>query len=335
MWTRHPTVRRRDGKSSHGAFDSQESFNFLPVPKSMFRMLMESPHTVCQSLVSDLTKKSERLREAADLERPEVLRAITRRVASIPGLGLVTEIEKDATMTKICNQAIKSSDHLSSQCSKLDKILVDHAKQLKEMINAGAELDDSVVDELLGKMTSLSGILSAGCPSSVSTADVTDPFDVLALHRMTTGLGAGDNSKTGEKDNLASASFWRPDLDKLSLAGLLNVLDGVVDSPGRIVIMTTNHPEKLDPALVRPGRIDKKIFLGHMIARDIVSMIEHFFQTQLSPSQGSRVEIAVLDGLELTPAQVEQLAAEHEDIDSMVAVLEEKAKPRLQFQTRG
>ena len=43
--------------------------------------------------------------------------------------------------------------------------------------------------------------------------------------------------------------------DRLSLAGLLNVLDGVVDSPGRIVIMTSNHPEKLDPALVRPGRI--------------------------------------------------------------------------------
>lgn len=42
-------------------------------------------------------------------------------------------------------------------------------------------------------------------------------------------------------------------------AGLLNVLDGVVDTPNRIVIMTTNHPEKLDPALIRPGRINKKV----------------------------------------------------------------------------
>ncbi|CAN0389181.1 unnamed protein product, partial [Ectocarpus sp. 13 AM-2016] len=46
--------------------------------------------------------------------------------------------------------------------------------------------------------------------------------------------------------------------------GLLNVLDGVVDTPGRIVIMTTNHPESLDAALIRPGRIDKKIYLGYM-----------------------------------------------------------------------
>ena len=44
-------------------------------------------------------------------------------------------------------------------------------------------------------------------------------------------------------------------------AGLLNVLDGVVDCPNRIVVLTTNHPEKLDPALIRPGRINKKVRL--------------------------------------------------------------------------
>ena len=54
---------------------------------------------------------------------------------------------------------------------------------------------------------------------------------------------------------------------KLTLAGLLNVLDGVVDSPGRILIMTTNHPEKLDPALIRPGRINKRLHLGHPAPR--------------------------------------------------------------------
>ena len=41
--------------------------------------------------------------------------------------------------------------------------------------------------------------------------------------------------------------------DELDLSGVLNVLDGVVDCPERILVMTTNHPEKLDPALIRPG----------------------------------------------------------------------------------
>ncbi|KAJ1618158.1 hypothetical protein T492DRAFT_569693, partial [Pavlovales sp. CCMP2436] len=48
----------------------------------------------------------------------------------------------------------------------------------------------------------------------------------------------------------------------LNITGVLNVLDGVVDTPNRILVMTTNHPEKLDPALIRPGRIDKILYLG-------------------------------------------------------------------------
>jgi len=46
--------------------------------------------------------------------------------------------------------------------------------------------------------------------------------------------------------------------NSLTLSGLLNVLDGVNASEGRLVIMTTNHPEKLDPALYRAGRVERK-----------------------------------------------------------------------------
>merc|ERR1719210_2238390 len=78
--------------------------------------------------------------------------------------------------------------------------------------------------------------------------------------------------------------------DKLNLSGLLNVLDGVVDTPERILIMTTNHPEQLDPALIRPGRIDKKILLGYMSPAHAISMIEHYFQESLTEKldQGRR-----------------------------------------------
>jgi ATPase family associated with various cellular activities (AAA) len=42
----------------------------------------------------------------------------------------------------------------------------------------------------------------------------------------------------------------RESKDKLNLSGLLNVLDGVVETPGRIIIFTTNCPEMMDPALI-------------------------------------------------------------------------------------
>lgn len=42
----------------------------------------------------------------------------------------------------------------------------------------------------------------------------------------------------------------------MTFSGLLNVLDGVAASEDRLVFMTTNHIERLDPALIRPGRVD-------------------------------------------------------------------------------
>lgn len=49
----------------------------------------------------------------------------------------------------------------------------------------------------------------------------------------------------------------------LTFSGVLNALDGILSQDGRIIFMTTNHPEKLDPALTRPGRADVKIYIGH------------------------------------------------------------------------
>ncbi|ORX92083.1 P-loop containing nucleoside triphosphate hydrolase protein, partial [Basidiobolus meristosporus CBS 931.73] len=48
-----------------------------------------------------------------------------------------------------------------------------------------------------------------------------------------------------------------------SLATFLANLDGHCLAPGNIIILTTNHPEMLDPAIVRPGRMDLKIEMGY------------------------------------------------------------------------
>ncbi|KAK5691749.1 hypothetical protein LTR17_025590 [Elasticomyces elasticus] len=48
----------------------------------------------------------------------------------------------------------------------------------------------------------------------------------------------------------------------VTLSGLLNVIDGVRAAEGRLLIMTSNHPNTLDEALIRRGRIDQKIHFG-------------------------------------------------------------------------
>ena len=52
-------------------------------------------------------------------------------------------------------------------------------------------------------------------------------------------------------------------LSRLSLSGLLNALDGVASTEARILFMTTNYLERLDPVLIRPGRVDYKQYIDY------------------------------------------------------------------------
>jgi chaperone BCS1 len=63
----------------------------------------------------------------------------------------------------------------------------------------------------------------------------------------------------------------------ITFSGLLNAIDGVAAGEGRILFMTTNHPEKLDPALIRPGRADLRIDIGWPDAGQISRMYGRFF----------------------------------------------------------
>jgi hypothetical protein len=65
--------------------------------------------------------------------------------------------------------------------------------------------------------------------------------------------------------------------DAITLSFLLNLLDGVLETPGRILIITTNHPDKLDRALVRPGRIDVNIGFKEASRKLIVDMMNNFY----------------------------------------------------------
>src|SRR5271168_1416440 len=63
----------------------------------------------------------------------------------------------------------------------------------------------------------------------------------------------------------------------ITLSGFLNALDGVVASEERIIFMTTNHPEKLDPALIRPGRVDVMEYIGHATEYQMQQMFSRFY----------------------------------------------------------
>ncbi|MEO9897417.1 MAG: AAA family ATPase [Paracoccaceae bacterium] len=66
----------------------------------------------------------------------------------------------------------------------------------------------------------------------------------------------------------------------VSFSGLLNAIDGVAAQEGSALIMTTNHKEKLDPALIRPGRADVHTELGLVNAKTARQLFDRFFPNE-------------------------------------------------------
>jgi mitochondrial chaperone BCS1 len=78
-------------------------------------------------------------------------------------------------------------------------------------------------------------------------------------------------------EDIDSVFEGRRSLGELSFSALLNTLDGAGSVEGSITILTTNHRELLDPALIRPGRCDREFELGYLTAASCTKMFECFF----------------------------------------------------------
>ena len=74
----------------------------------------------------------------------------------------------------------------------------------------------------------------------------------------------------------------------VTFSGLLNALDGVASAEERIVFLTTNHAERLDEALIRPGRIDMTLRLGETTAWQIEQLWDRFYAAHDQGGAGKR-----------------------------------------------
>jgi hypothetical protein len=63
-----------------------------------------------------------------------------------------------------------------------------------------------------------------------------------------------------------------------NLSYLLNILDGLTESEERIMILTSNCPTTLDPALLRPGRIDINVCFGNASRDELQSILEYYWK---------------------------------------------------------
>ena len=74
----------------------------------------------------------------------------------------------------------------------------------------------------------------------------------------------------------------------VTYSGLLNALDGVASAEERIIFMTTNHIDRLDDALIRPGRVDMTVQLGNATEWQMASLWDRFYAEQDTDGSGRR-----------------------------------------------
>jgi hypothetical protein len=111
--------------------------------------------------------------------------------------------------------------------------------------------------------------------------------------------------------------------DTLDLSFLLNLLDGTLEANGRILIITTNFPERIDKALIRPGRIDMIVHFQKCTLEVVNEMVTSFYDKEIVLTD------TTLDG-KWTPAEVNQILFRNfEDPDAGVKELIELATKDL------
>ena len=65
---------------------------------------------------------------------------------------------------------------------------------------------------------------------------------------------------------------------KVSYSGFINALDGVASHEGSVVFLTTNHPDRVDEAAMRSGRVDFRMELGRCDRDQLARMFNKFFE---------------------------------------------------------
>lgn len=114
--------------------------------------------------------------------------------------------------------------------------------------------------------------------------------------------------------------------DEITLSCLLNILDGTLETPGRMVIITSNYPEKLDNALIRPGRIDMCVEFKKANQKVVAEMYKGFYD--LEPPEDVIQEI---EDYKWTPAEINQILFKNFDkpVDALYELINED--PRVKY----
>jgi len=97
--------------------------------------------------------------------------------------------------------------------------------------------------------------------------------------------------EASEEQNKMLTSLTKPtEDDPITLDDILNLWDGLKETPGRILGISSNHYDRLDPALIRPGRIDITLKLDYASHNIIREMYKRYYNMNIDERKLKRIE---------------------------------------------
>lgn len=177
---------------------------------------------------------------------------------------------------------------------------------------------------------------------SLSSPELTDDDLVILLSRALSrcfivfedidqsGLPARRIANNSERITRALSEGCLQPVPPITLSGFLNAIDGVATPEGPIMIFTTNDPEALDPAVLRPGRVDKAVKIGLADRSQIQSIFVRIYSSKsTSKSVGGVIESKAqifadkVRNRSLSPASIQGFLLRHQSApDDAIAEVE-------------
>ncbi|XP_010548314.1 PREDICTED: AAA-ATPase At2g18193-like [Tarenaya hassleriana] len=102
---------------------------------------------------------------------------------------------------------------------------------------------------------------------------------------------------------------------KVTLSGILNFIDGLWSSCGdeRLIVFTTNHKDRLDPALLRPGRMDVHIHMSYLTSKGFRTLVYNYLGLDGQNHPLCEEIECLIDSIYVTPAEVAEELMQDDD----------------------
>jgi hypothetical protein len=164
--------------------------------------------------------------------------------------------------------------------------MTDIVKKRTNNVSSGDNIfvdgDSNSTNKLLKKIIKKLKVNGPDDDTNESVTDIENDFTII------------NRNTNGKKD------------DSLTLSYLLNIIDGIRETPGRILIITSNNYDTLDDALVRPGRIDYTLKMTNASVSTISDMFKHYYGQTLEEyyATNSGLQRLLIKDYLLSPAEI-------------------------------